>query len=243
MLFYSTPPLYPILTHIDIHTPSRPSPVYPPFQIQHISPLVFSSITLVDPAITGLIAWLCGIEGVPDIATWAGGFVVVFGVGLIIVGESRRESAEKEKMASAGSTADPVDVYDDEQDEILLYGNEQSTLDHRIRVVGEGKPQRKSDYEEPLATRGHVLLKYIKKIWRGSGKACHTSSPVKRNPIFSLLSTGLGGVKEMGGYTKLPPTGVGEGEGEGNICDDDAQGEEEEEEERFEVELMDQSKA
>lgn len=60
------------------------------YAISHISPLVFSSIQLVDPIMTGIIVWIAGIECIPDIYTWIGGFVVLSGVGLITYGEYQR---------------------------------------------------------------------------------------------------------------------------------------------------------
>ncbi len=59
--------------------------------MQYISPLVFASVTLVDPAITGLISWCAGLEGIPDLKTWLSGFVVISGVALITYGEHLRE--------------------------------------------------------------------------------------------------------------------------------------------------------
>lgn len=60
----------------------------------HISPLIFSSIQLVDPIMTGIIAWIAGIEGIPDLYTWIGGFVVISGVALITYGEHQRSHTE-----------------------------------------------------------------------------------------------------------------------------------------------------
>ena len=45
------------------------------YSLQFFSPLLFSSITLVDPACTGLVSWMAGIEGIPDIYTWVGGWM------------------------------------------------------------------------------------------------------------------------------------------------------------------------
>jgi hypothetical protein len=55
--------------------------------MQHISPLVFSSVTLIDPAITAVLAWCFGIEGLPAWYAWVGGIIVMVGVGLISYGE------------------------------------------------------------------------------------------------------------------------------------------------------------
>lgn len=61
------------------------------YAVMYISPLVFSSILLVDPAITGMISWSAGLEDIPSLQTWVGGLTVVTGVLLIIVGENSRE--------------------------------------------------------------------------------------------------------------------------------------------------------
>jgi hypothetical protein len=59
--------------------------------------LVFSAVTLVDPAITGIISWLVGIEGVPDVYTWSGGIVVIGGVLIVIFGENQRLKEEAQE--------------------------------------------------------------------------------------------------------------------------------------------------
>ena len=100
------------------------------FAIQYISNLVFSSVTLVDPAVTGLIAWIAGLEGIPDLYTMLVGGVVVGGVLLITMGESKEEnndcphanvnavdddSAEKDSnyRMVASATDDPPGFEDD----------------------------------------------------------------------------------------------------------------------------------
>lgn len=62
-------------------------------QMQYIPPLVFSSVTLVDPAVTAFISWIFGIEALPGIFSWFGGAVVVAGVVIIGYGERKRQEA------------------------------------------------------------------------------------------------------------------------------------------------------
>ncbi len=72
--------------------------------MQYIPPLVFSAIGLVDPAITALLSWMIGVEGLPSLYSWAGGAVVMTGVGIISYGEherSKKEKAEKDATALA----------------------------------------------------------------------------------------------------------------------------------------------
>jgi hypothetical protein len=81
------------------------------YAIQYINPLVFSSVILVDPAVTGLIAYVAGIEGIPDSLTIAGGCVVIGGVLLITVGESDREQLhDPQDQAQARPTREDVEA-------------------------------------------------------------------------------------------------------------------------------------
>ena len=57
------------------------------YAVTHIPPLVFSSIGLVDPLVTGLLSYIVGLEGIPDIGTWLGGIIVLIGVAIISQGE------------------------------------------------------------------------------------------------------------------------------------------------------------
>jgi hypothetical protein len=58
--------------------------------MQHISPLVFSSLALVDPAVTAILSWGIGVESLPALSSWIGGGIVVAGVGVISYGEQKR---------------------------------------------------------------------------------------------------------------------------------------------------------
>ena len=77
--------------------------------MQHIAPLVFSALALFDPAMTAILSWAAGIEHLPSLYAWAGGAVVMSGVGLISYGEHQRshqeklEQAEEEKRSLACS--------------------------------------------------------------------------------------------------------------------------------------------
>ena len=63
------------------------------YAIQHIPALVFSSATLVDPLVTGFLSYMAGLEAIPDVGTWLGGFVTIAGVAVISYGESRRSGS------------------------------------------------------------------------------------------------------------------------------------------------------
>ena len=50
-------------------------------QLQHIAPLVYSSLLLLDPAVTAVLSWVLGVEPLPGTMVWTGGAVVLAGQG------------------------------------------------------------------------------------------------------------------------------------------------------------------
>lgn len=83
------------------------------YAIEHIPALVFSSCTLVDPLVTGLLSWAAGFESVPDLGTWLGGAVVIAGVALISHGERTRSQHERvfehERLATHDEATDVLE--------------------------------------------------------------------------------------------------------------------------------------
>lgn len=63
--------------------------------MQHIPPIVFSSLMLLDPVCTAILSWMIGIEPLPSIFSWLGGFLVLLGVGFITYGEKDRNHFEE----------------------------------------------------------------------------------------------------------------------------------------------------
>jgi len=84
------------------------------FSQSYINPLVFSCVLLVDPAVTGIISWLIGVEGMPDIYTSLGGLIVVAGVALVTVGEHRNGGATS--TVTRESNFQMVRLNDDDDD-------------------------------------------------------------------------------------------------------------------------------
>ena len=41
---------------------------------------MYSSLTLLDPAVTAVLSWLCGMESLPGLLVWTGGIVVMLGI-------------------------------------------------------------------------------------------------------------------------------------------------------------------
>ena len=64
------------------------------YAIQHVSLVVFATAGLFDPALTGLMSWTIGLEGVPGPFVWAGGAITLVGGGLVIYGENKRGKRE-----------------------------------------------------------------------------------------------------------------------------------------------------
>lgn len=79
------------------------------FALSFFSPLLFSAITLVDPACTALVSWALEIEGLPDLLTWVGGLTVIGGIALVLYGESsrtKRHQRQQLEERGVGSIAD-----------------------------------------------------------------------------------------------------------------------------------------
>ena len=57
--------------------------------MQYIAPLVFSALSLMDPALTAIISWLAGVEPLPMAFSWIGGTIVMTGIGLISFAEKK----------------------------------------------------------------------------------------------------------------------------------------------------------
>jgi len=51
--------------------------------MSYIPPLVFSSLSLLDPAITAILSYVIGVEDWPSVFSWLGGGLVVGGVAVI----------------------------------------------------------------------------------------------------------------------------------------------------------------
>lgn len=64
------------------------------YAMQYLPPLVFSSISLLDPALTAVISWVGGVESLPTLYSWFGGFIVMVGVAVISIGEHRHEEGD-----------------------------------------------------------------------------------------------------------------------------------------------------
>lgn len=77
--------------------------------MQYIPPLIFSSSALINPAVTAILSWLVGVEALPSLITWIGGFTVMTGVGVVTLGDHiRTEEEHKQAAAAAGQAGVPM---------------------------------------------------------------------------------------------------------------------------------------
>ena len=89
------------------------------FAMNYINPLVFSCVLLVDPAVTGFISFLIGVEGIPDFFTITGGLIVVAGVALVTVGEHQMVGPTGGNNGrNDGAKFEMIKLHDDADDDI-----------------------------------------------------------------------------------------------------------------------------
>ena len=62
-----------------------------------MSPLVFSTVILIDPAVSGFIVWVAGLESAPPLLSWIGGAFIIAGVFYVTIGEYCRKLADEKK--------------------------------------------------------------------------------------------------------------------------------------------------
>ncbi len=104
--------------------------------MSYIPPLVFSSISLLDPAITAVLSWIIGLEGLPTIFSWLGGVVVIGGVALITHGERQRELKHRDSHKTALDSSQrqliPQDDLEDDDEEGFAGDDEERTIELSI---------------------------------------------------------------------------------------------------------------
>lgn len=68
--------------------------------------MVFSSTALLDPALTAILSWICGIEALPTLYSWLGGGTVICGVALISIAEAQHKKEHEKSAAHSKASAD-----------------------------------------------------------------------------------------------------------------------------------------
>jgi len=123
------------------------------YAMQYIPPLVFSSVTLVDPAVTAFISWTAGIEHLPGIFSWLGGAVVVAGVAIISYGERKRREEEEGESAGEKAESKKVERREGRDDRLPVpaHGSNSDWDDQRTPLSEvEMRPMRSVEVEEEV---------------------------------------------------------------------------------------------
>mmetsp|Transcript_19093 Transcript_19093/g.32693 ORF Transcript_19093/g.32693 Transcript_19093/m.32693 type:complete len:349 (-) Transcript_19093:88-1134(-) len=81
------------------------------FLVKFLSPLTVSTGMLAEPLIGALMGYVAGIQGVPGVYTWIGGFILLIGLYIIIDAEQR--TAEN---SSSSSSTDETTVKNTQND-------------------------------------------------------------------------------------------------------------------------------
>jgi hypothetical protein len=63
------------------------------YAVGHISPIVFSTVQLLDPGLAGIMSAVGGVEGWPVTSTYIGVALVTLGIFLVVVYQTKREMA------------------------------------------------------------------------------------------------------------------------------------------------------
>eukprot|EP01038_Epipyxis_sp_PR26KG_P007676 gene7676-10445_t len=105
------------------------------YAMQHIPPLIFSSLSLLDPALTAIISWLCGLESLPSLFTWLGGCVTMSGVGLISIGDHHRHKRENTNNSHSNDSkenkSDRIMYYKDRNSNDSIDGNDIDNINNQ----------------------------------------------------------------------------------------------------------------
>lgn len=114
------------------------------YAMQYLPPLVFSSISLLDPALTAIISWIAGVESLPTLYSWFGGATVMLGVAIISIGEHRHEDGD-----SHGPTVDMDSVGN--AIDVSLHDGAKTISDDMEEVKGELELMQSSQFHQKIA--------------------------------------------------------------------------------------------
>jgi len=128
------------------------------YALQHIPPLVFSSLALADPALTALLSWAAGLEGLPSVLSWLGGIVVMAGVGVISYGEHQREKHGNSHQTKQKEGKSILEMMDESQHKPLVAAdsgnNDEGDYDKDVEMMApctnyksEQKPEEDNEYD------------------------------------------------------------------------------------------------
>ena len=67
------------------------------YSVSHLNPIVFSTVQLLDPGISGVMSAVFGVEGWPVLSTYIGVTIVTGGIFLVVYHQAKREGREAEE--------------------------------------------------------------------------------------------------------------------------------------------------
>lgn len=84
--------------------------------MQYLPPLVFSSVSLLDPALTAVLSYLFGIERWPSLWSWLGGITVIVGVAIISIAEQRQHDQQRHAKEDHSASASARNAEEEDMD-------------------------------------------------------------------------------------------------------------------------------
>jgi len=122
------------------------------YAVKYVSPLLFSTVPLLDPILTGGISWAWGLEGVPSWSTFLGGGIVMIGIGIVVISEHRRK------------------VREEDQQRHELEANVRAVLEGTDKPPAQNGKKAKKQHEDPEPETQEQLIDPTKKsLWADDG--------------------------------------------------------------------------
>jgi drug/metabolite transporter (DMT)-like permease len=105
------------------------------FAVAHMSPILFSTVQLLDPGLAGIMSAVFGIEGWPVGSTYLGVGLVTAGIFLVVLYQTRRETEAEQARAEEKRR---MEVDSDDEDENESNGKEL----REVRENGSTAPEK-----------------------------------------------------------------------------------------------------
>jgi len=88
--------------------------------LKYISPLTISTAMLLEPLLGSIMGYFLGMQSLPGTSTWVGGFVLLFGLFLVVLGGEEEEEEEEEEEKKQNETTSRDDLVFGEEDTQLF---------------------------------------------------------------------------------------------------------------------------
>lgn len=124
------------------------------YAMQYLPPLVFSSTALLDPALTAILSWMAGVETLPSLYSWFGGFLVMVGVAVISIGEHQHDDeSQTPKLISESDNSIDISMH---EGHIFRPKNNDDT-DGEIELQLSSSSSLVSPMHEPISSSKTVI--------------------------------------------------------------------------------------